>query len=64
MDIQERINLAIYDRFNEEGIEFAFPTQTIVQGRLLPHEGDPATRPEAHEPEPKQGSGSEEPERR
>jgi len=38
MDVQERINLGIYDRFNEEEIEFAFPTQTIVQGHLLkPH---------------------------
>lgn len=29
MDVQQRINFAIYDRFEEEGIEFAFPTQTI-----------------------------------
>lgn len=25
----ERVNLSILRRFNEEGIEFAFPTQTI-----------------------------------
>jgi small-conductance mechanosensitive channel len=28
MDIQQAINLAIYDRFTTDGIEFAFPTQT------------------------------------
>jgi len=30
MDIQQAINLAIFDRFASEGIEFAFPTQTLV----------------------------------
>jgi small-conductance mechanosensitive channel len=29
MDIHQRINLAIFDRFAAEGIEFAFPTQTL-----------------------------------
>lgn len=29
MDVQERINIAIYDAFAERGIEFAFPTQTL-----------------------------------
>jgi len=29
MDIQESINLEIFRRFAEEGIEFAYPTQTI-----------------------------------
>jgi MscS family membrane protein len=29
MDFNERINLEIFKRFNEEGIDFAFPTQTI-----------------------------------
>ncbi|MGD2156190.1 MAG: mechanosensitive ion channel family protein [Anaerolineales bacterium] len=29
MDIQQSINLTIYDRFEEEGIEFAYPTQTL-----------------------------------
>ncbi|QBS37552.1 mechanosensitive ion channel family protein [Thermaerobacter sp. FW80] len=29
MDIQQAINLAIYRRFAEEGIPFAFPTQTV-----------------------------------
>jgi small-conductance mechanosensitive channel len=29
MDIQENINLAIFERFQKEGIEFAYPTQTI-----------------------------------
>lgn len=29
MDIQQAINLTIYERFEEEGIEFAYPTQTL-----------------------------------
>jgi len=29
MDIQEAINLEIFRRFAEEGIEFAYPTQTL-----------------------------------
>lgn len=29
MNIQEKINLAIYERFGQEGIEFAYPTQTL-----------------------------------
>lgn len=33
MDIQQAINLAIVRRFEEEGIEFAYPTQTIFVER-------------------------------
>lgn len=29
MDTQQSINLAIYERFAEEGVEFAFPTRTV-----------------------------------
>jgi small-conductance mechanosensitive channel len=29
MDTQQAINLAVYDRFESEGLEFAFPTQTL-----------------------------------
>lgn len=29
MDIQQKINLAIYRRFEADGIEFAYPTQTV-----------------------------------
>lgn len=29
MDAQQAINLAIYKKFEEEGVEFAFPTQTL-----------------------------------
>jgi small-conductance mechanosensitive channel len=33
MDIQQAINLALFSRFEKEGIEFAYPTQTIfVEG--------------------------------
>ena len=30
MDIQQSINLAMHRRFEEEGIEFAYPTQTLL----------------------------------
>jgi small-conductance mechanosensitive channel len=37
MDAQQAINLEIYRRFSEEGIDFAFPTRTIhVQGMQPP----------------------------
>ena len=29
MDVQESINLEIFRRFQEEGIEFAYPTRTV-----------------------------------
>ncbi len=29
MDIQQSINLTIYEAFEKEGIEFAYPTQTL-----------------------------------
>jgi small-conductance mechanosensitive channel len=29
MDIQQAINFRIHERFEEEGIQFAYPTQTI-----------------------------------
>jgi small-conductance mechanosensitive channel len=33
MDIQQAINLRIHERFEEEGIEFAYPTQTLFLAR-------------------------------
>ena len=40
MDIQQGINLEIYRRFNEEGVEFAYPTQTVyVHGATAPPTG-------------------------
>jgi hypothetical protein len=30
MDTQQRINLEIFTRFQEEGIDFAYPTQTVL----------------------------------
>ncbi len=30
LDIQQQINLAIYNKFEAEGIEFAYPTHTVV----------------------------------
>ncbi|HET9512914.1 MAG TPA: mechanosensitive ion channel family protein [Gemmatimonadales bacterium] len=35
MNIQQAINLRIHERFEEEGIEFAYPTQTVVLTRPL-----------------------------
>ena len=29
MDAQQEINLKIYRKFEEEGVEFAYPTQTL-----------------------------------
>ena len=34
MDIQQAINLAIYQEFEEKGIEFAYPTQTLFMSML------------------------------
>jgi len=36
MDVQQRINLAILDRFADEKIEFAFPTQTVHHVSVTP----------------------------
>ena len=36
MDVQQRINLDLLQRFEEEGIEFAFPTQVV---QLNPAQG-------------------------
>jgi small-conductance mechanosensitive channel len=33
MDVQQQINLALYERFPQEGIEFAYPTQTVFVAR-------------------------------
>jgi small-conductance mechanosensitive channel len=34
MDIQQAINLAIFDAFGKEGIEFAYPSQTLFVNRI------------------------------
>ena len=33
MDIQQAINLQIFEKFGETGIEFAYPTQTLYVNR-------------------------------
>ena len=38
MDIQQEINLRIHERFESDGIEFAFPTQTILLASSAPAE--------------------------
>ena len=44
MDVQQAINLALFERFSEEGIEFAFPTRTVYAEAVGPRrreaEGD------------------------
>jgi small-conductance mechanosensitive channel len=45
MDIQQRINLALMEAFQTEGIEFAFPTQTLfLEGGENPPVLAPASR--------------------
>jgi small-conductance mechanosensitive channel len=34
MDTQQSINLAIYKSFEEKGIEFAYPTQTLFMSMM------------------------------
>jgi small-conductance mechanosensitive channel len=41
MNTQQAINLAIFRRFQEEGIEFAYPTQTIFVDRGAEPSGSP-----------------------
>ncbi|MBN1793957.1 MAG: mechanosensitive ion channel [Candidatus Omnitrophica bacterium] len=36
MDIQEKINLGIFEAFREHGIEFAYPTQTLYMNPVTP----------------------------
>jgi small-conductance mechanosensitive channel len=38
MDIQQAINLRIHERFEQEGIEFAYPTQTVYLHRASAEE--------------------------
>jgi len=33
MDIQQSLNLALMQRFEREGVEFAYPTQTVFVNR-------------------------------
>jgi small-conductance mechanosensitive channel len=35
MDVQQEINLEIYRKFNERGIQFAYPTQVIYTRNSL-----------------------------
>lgn len=46
MDVQQRVNLAIYRRFEAEGIGFAFPTQTLHIGSLPSSSTHPFTQEE------------------
>ena len=41
MDIQQAVNLEIFRRFGEEGIEFAYPTQTLLVDRSATAEPAP-----------------------
>jgi len=40
MDTQQAINLAIARKFEEEGIQFAYPTQTIYLAKSGPSEDE------------------------
>lgn len=50
MDIQQRINLGLYERFDREGIEFAYPTRTLY----IENGEAPVATEKAEEPEPPQ----------
>jgi len=50
MDIQEEMNLKIYERFEKQGIEFAFPTRTIQFGDNLNFGGIGAKDPKKSGP--------------
>ena len=54
MEAQQRINLDIVQRFAQEGIEFAFPTQTI-QLAGDSNAGSPDNRPNARKQNPDGG---------
>jgi small-conductance mechanosensitive channel len=38
-DVQQKINLDIMQAFEEEQIQFAFPTQTLIMQRSYEHSG-------------------------
>ena len=42
MDIQQAINLYIHERFEEQNIEFAYPTQTVFLQREQQQQSAPA----------------------
>jgi small-conductance mechanosensitive channel len=47
MDIQQAINLSIFEQFKERGIQFAYPTQTLIIGNdLSPAINFPAAKTE------------------
>ncbi|HEX7647966.1 MAG TPA: mechanosensitive ion channel family protein [Noviherbaspirillum sp.] len=48
MDIQQAINLGVFRRFAEEGIEFAYPTRTVILSNarsFAAADSEPASRP-------------------
>lgn len=47
MDIQQAINLEMYRRFRQEGIEFAYPTQEVIVTRKAAAPAEPGGGPEA-----------------
>lgn len=53
MDIQQAVNLAIHERFEQETIEFAYPTQTVFVQRIGASAGDD----ESSEQPAEQGKG-------
>lgn len=36
MDLREKVNLAIFEKFSAEGVEFAYPTQTVYVAQPTP----------------------------
>ena len=46
MNIQQAVNLYIMERFEEEGVEFAYPTQTLFIEKLGPQTADTTGEPQ------------------
>jgi small-conductance mechanosensitive channel len=46
MDIQQSIYFKIHQAFEEQGIEFAYPTQTLHLARDTTANGEPGSEPE------------------
>lgn len=47
MDVQQGINIGLYEEFEKEGIEFAYPTQTLYMDRNASKETPPNPAPVA-----------------
>lgn len=59
MDIQQAINLMIHERFEQEGVAFAYPTQTVLVRNILPPDSSTTKGSGAMSNEQRDGKSSE-----